>query len=299
VNDYPDKTFDPLFLAGDLREVQRIYASFFDGLTASDWERPAKGGPQEWNLHETVAHLCALNGAGLESIHCALQGEGYIFAGLTDRYQFNAYNRRGIDEHLPLPTRELCAELLGILAQAAHIAGNLQPAQAEIASDMPIYNRPLKIVEALSIIMFHAGLNHTAQVTEPAGVPPLWTQLSPDIRHRLIGKVMRALSLLYRFDLGGDLHAVIAFRVNGPGGGHWYVDVSPQSATSGQGSVDHPTLTIHLRKTDVFCKMFTGRINLPLALLTRQIRLRGDLRLFTRFGSLFSVDARPTGSTTP
>ena len=25
----------------------------------------------EWNLHETVAHLCGLTGAGLESIKCA------------------------------------------------------------------------------------------------------------------------------------------------------------------------------------------------------------------------------------
>jgi hypothetical protein len=299
VDDYPDKTFDPLILAADLREVQRIYANFFDGLTAADWERPAKGGPQEWNLHETVAHLCALNGAGLESIRCALQGERYIFAGLMDRYQFNAYNRRGIDEHLPLPTEELCAELLDILAQAAHIAGNLQPAQAEIASDMPIYNRPVRIIEALSIIMFHAGLNHTAQVAEPAGVPPLWMQLPPDIRHRLIGRVMRALSLLYRFDLADGLRAVFAFRVDGPGGGDWYVDVSPESATSGEGSSDRPSLTIRLRNTDVFCKMFTGRFNLPLSLLTGQIRLRGDLRLFTRFGSLFSVDARSTGSTSP
>ena len=299
MNNYPDKTFDPLTLAGDLREVQRIYANFFDGLTPADWERPAKGGLKEWNLHETVAHLCALNGAGLESIRCALQGERYIFAGLTDRYHFNAYNRRGIDDHLPLPTEELCAELLDMLAQAAHIAGNLQPAQAEIASEMPIYNRPVKIVEALSIIMFHAGLNHTAQVAEPARVPPLWTQLSSDIRHRLTGRVMRALSLLYRFDLGGDLQAMIAFRVDGPGGGNWYIDISPESATSGEGSSERPSLTIRLRKTDVFCKMFTKRFNLPLSVLTGQIRLRGDLRLFTRFGSLFSVDARPSRSTSP
>ena len=70
---------------------------------------------------------------------------------------------------------------------------------------MPIYNRPVKIVEALSIIMVHAGLFHTAQVAEPAGLPPLWMQLSPDIRHRVIGRTMRAFSLLYRFDIGGSL----------------------------------------------------------------------------------------------
>jgi hypothetical protein len=38
--------------------------------------------------------------------------------------------------------------------------------------------------------------------------------------------------------------------------------------------------------------MFTGRFNLPIVLLTGQLKLRGDLRLFPRFGSLFSVDAK-------
>jgi hypothetical protein len=103
---------------------------------------------------------------------------------------------------------------------------------------------------------------------------------------------MRALSLLYRYDIGGELRAAIAFRIGGPGGGNWHVDVSPESCVSGQGRVVRPSLTIHLRSTDIFCKMFTARLNLPLALLSGQMRLRGNLRLFTRFGSLFTVDAK-------
>ena len=157
---------------------------------------------------------------------------------------------------------------------------------------MPIYNRPVKIVEAMGIMMFHAGLHHSAQVAESMGIPPLWKQLYPEIRHRVIGRVMRALSLLYRYDLGGDLQAVIAFKKDGPGGGSWHVDVSPESTFSAEGVVAHPSLLLHLNKTDVFCQMFTGRLNLPLALLTGHLKLHGDLRLFPRFGTLFSVDAR-------
>ena len=284
--------FDPQILADDLCEVHRIYANFFSDLKTEDWEKPVKTGSKEWNLHETVAHLCALTGAGLESIQHTLQGDPYIFDGLTDRYHFVAYNRQGIDEHISLPMRELCAEFLNILDQTAFIARTLQPDQCELASEMPIYNRPVKITEAISIMMFHAGLHHSAQVAELAGVPPLWKQLSPEIRHRVIGRVMRALSLLYRHDLGGDLRAVFAFEMEGPGGGDWHVDVSPEGTSSTEGIADHPSLVLHFRKTDLFCQLMTGRLNLPLALLTRQLKLRGDLRLFPRFGSLFSVDAR-------
>jgi hypothetical protein len=284
--------FDPQTLAGDLCEVHRIYANFFSGLKMDDWEKPVKAGSKEWNLHETVAHLCALTGAGLESIKHTLRGEPYIFDGLTDRYHFVAYNRHGIDEHLSLPMKELCAEFLNILDQTAFIARTLQPDQYELASEMPIYNRPVKLVEAMGIMMFHAGLHHSAQVAEPAGVPPLWKQLSPEIRHRVIGRVMRALSLLYRHDLGGDLQAVFAFEMEGLGGGCWHVDVSPDGTASVEGIAPHPSLVLHFRKTDRFCQLMTGRLNLPLALLTGQLKLRGDLRLFPRFGSLFSVDAR-------
>jgi hypothetical protein len=287
-----DAIFDPQTLADDLCEVHRIYANFFSNLDMKDWDKPVRAGSKEWNLHETVAHLCALTGAGLESIRYTLRGETYIFDGLPDRYHFNTYNRQGIDVHLSLPMKALFAEFLSILAETASIARELTPDQAELTSEMPIYNRPVRITEAMGIMMFHAGLHHSAQVAEPAGIPPLWKQLSPEVCHRVVGRVMRALSLLYRYDLGGDLRAVIAFGIEGPGGGAWHIDVSPERTLSTEGIADHPSLTLHMKNTDIFCGMFTGRLNLPVALLTSQLKLRGDLRLFPRFGSLFSVDAR-------
>jgi hypothetical protein len=284
-------TFDPQTLADDLLETRRIYATFFAGLAAADWDKPVKRGAQEWTLHETVAHLCALNGAGLASVKHTLRGEPYTFVGLDSRYVFNAYNRRGIDELLDIPMQALCARLLDILSEAAHIACDLRPEQAALAAQMPIYNRPVMIVEALSIIMIHCALFHSAQVAEPAGVPPLWTHLSPAILHRTIGRVMRAFSLLYRLDLGGSLRATLVFRIDAPGGGAWYVALSPDAPTSGEGAVDHPQLVIHLHETAVFCRMLTSRFNLLPALVRGDMKLRGDLRLFLRMNTLFSVDA--------
>jgi hypothetical protein len=286
-------TFDPQTLADDLSEVQRIYAGFFAALNESDWDKPVKGSPKEWTLHETIAHLCALNGAGLESIKHTLRGEPYIFTGLEDRYKLNAYNRKGIDDLLDIPMKELCARFLDIHNEAARITHDLRPDQAGLTSSMSIYNRPVSIVEALSILTFHAGVIHATQVAEPAGVPPLWEQLSPEFRQRAIERVMRVFSLLYRLDIGGSLRATLVFRIDGPDGGEWYVKLSPDAPTSGEGVVEHPNLTIHLRETAGFCQMLTGRFNLLSGLISGKMKLRGDLRLFLRMNTLFSVDARP------
>ncbi|MBI5878299.1 MAG: hypothetical protein HZB53_11670 [Chloroflexi bacterium] len=286
-------TFDPRTLAADLSEVHRIYAGFFAGLDATRWDKPVKGSATEWPLHETIAHLCALNGDGLASIKHALRGAVYKFPGLDNRYEFNTFNRKGIDDHLGISLEALCARLLDILDETTSIARNLQPDQAELTVHMPIYNRPVWIVEVLGIIHIHMGLFHSAQVAEPTGLPPLWMQFSPELRHRVIERTMRAFSLLYRQDIGGSLRTTLAFRVDGPGGGEWYVELSPDAPTSGEGTVDHPGLVIHLRDTAVFCRMLTARLNVPLALISGAMKLRGDLRLFLRMDSLFSVDARP------
>lgn len=285
--------FEPTTLSGDLYEVRRIYAEFFGRLSEEAWDKPSRGGPEEWTLHETIAHQCALNGAGLESIKHTLRGEQYTFVGLDDRYRFNAYNHAGIDRHLGIPRGELCAEFLGILDQAAGIADDLRPDQAELAAQMPIYNRPVKVCEAFSILIFHSGLVHTAQVAEPAGVPPLWTRFSPEFRHRLITRTMLPFSLLYRRDIGGALRATIVFRIDGPGGGEWYVRVSPESSVFGEAAVERPSLVIHLRDTADFCRMLTGRFHPLTGLLSRKLKLRGERRLFLRMETLFSVDARP------
>jgi hypothetical protein len=290
-----NKTFDPQTIADDLLEVRRIYSEFFATLKEADWDKPVKGGPKEWDLHEAVAHLCALNGDGLESIKHALRNEPYTFVGLENRYQLNSFNRKGIDNHLHIPMQELFAEHLGILEESARVACSLTPEQANTTVSMPIYNRPVRIVEALSIINFHAGLVHTAQVADPAGVHPLWTHLSPDVRHRLIGRVMRAFSLLYRLDIGGSLRDTIAFHIDGEGGGQWYVKLSPDTPASEEGVIENPGLVIHMRDASVFCRMITVRLNLPLALIRGEMKLRGNLRLFLRMGTLLSLDAKPKG----
>lgn len=283
--------FDAKTLASDLAYVGTIYADFFAGLTAADWRLPEQDGGHEWNLREVVAHLGALSQLLQDSIQAALRGEEISDPALPNRFAFSQFNRLKIGERLHLPAETLEASFLEALSQSIDTARKLSPGELDCTVMLPIYNRPVSVGEMLGIQMFHSGLIHAAQVAEPAGVSPLWTHLSPQVRHRLITRFTRALSLLYRPDLGGDLRAVLAFRVAGEGGGSWHVDVSPEELRSVEGEVERADLSLWFRNTSVLFKMFTGRLNLLGAVLTGKLRPRGDLRLLFRMGELFSVDA--------
>src|SRR5438270_7945011 len=90
--------------------------------------------------------------AGFDSIKHTLRHEPYTVVGLDNRYRSKAYNRNGIDDRLGMLPQALCAEFLRIQAEAADIANTLKPGQAELTAPMPIYNQPVQIVEALSIM---------------------------------------------------------------------------------------------------------------------------------------------------
>jgi hypothetical protein len=286
-----DNAFEARFLASDLSRVHEIYTDFLAGLTAVDWRLPPEDGDGAWNLRQVVAHLGALTELGQESVEAALHGETITFPGLSSRFEFSRFNRRQIDERLHRAPETLAADFLNALSRSIDTATNLSPYELEREVALPIYNRPIRAGELLGIQVMHPGLTHAAQVAEPAGVPPLWTHLEPEARRRTISRVARALSLLYRQDLGGDLEAILLFRIGGPGGGNWRLALSPHSPSSGAGAVADADLTLSFRDTAEFCRMFTGRINLLGAFITGRFRLRGNLRLFLRFRSLFSVDA--------
>jgi hypothetical protein len=56
----------------------------------------------------------------------------------------------------------------------------------------------------------------------------------------------------------------------------WYVDLSPESATSGEAVVESPALVLGMHETNVSCRMLTERLDLPLALVSGKLLLSGD-----------------------
>jgi hypothetical protein len=293
----PNDILDPQILAGDLRLIREAYADLFASLDQEALSRTGRSDRGGWTMREVAAHLGALNGAGIESIRHTLRGESYRFEGLDDRYRFDAYNRTGIDRSLAAGTAWALDSAVAVLDDGERIARGLTSVQAATTAPLPIYNRRVRVDETLSIEALHSGLLHSAQIADPAGVPPLWTRFDEAVQHRLASRLMLAFSLLYRVDLADGLRDTVAFRVGGAGGGEWYLDLRPDGADWHEAPLARPGLSIRMRSTATLFRMATHRIRMPVALATGEVRVGGHHRLFTSLGRLTSVDARPRHAT--
>jgi hypothetical protein len=280
--------FEPHVLATDLAEVRDVFATFFAARKQTDWEQHTEKFNRGWTLRETVAHLDAVAQAYQHAITCALVGETYSFPGITQRTELPSWNRIQIEARASIPISTIFDSFLNRLQQAEELAAHLEPAVMTQTTHVPFYHRPITIGELLGGQAAHPGMVHGAQVANGAGVTPLWVHFSPEMLSRQITRFFHLMSLAYWPKRGGNLRAVVTLSVAGPGGGDWYVTMTPEESTAGEGKQPRPTLRIWFRNADALCRALTLQISPLKALLTAQAFAWGDLRLGFQMGWLFN-----------
>jgi putative sterol carrier protein len=82
-----------------------------------------------------------------------------------------------------------------------------------------------------------------------------------------------------------DVYGVFQFDISGPGGGRWHAQCQGDSVRVQPGTVDRPDVTI-LTSAENVVKLASGKMNPTLALLTRKVRLKGNLVLAARMQGL-------------
>jgi len=282
------KTFNPQVLAADLIEVRKIFTAFFAERTHSDWEQHTEKFNQGWTLRETVAHLDSIGQTYQQVITSTLAGEPCHISGMVKRTDLPAWNQREIEARASLPISTICDSFLDGLQQAADLAAHLDPATLTKHAPVPFYHRPMTIGELLGGQAAHPGLVHAAQVANGAHVKPLWQHYNPELLFRQITRFCHLMSLAYWPERGEGLRAVVALSAAGPGGGNWYVTMTPEGSQADEGIYPRPTLKIWFRNADALCQALTLQISPLRSLLTAQTFAWGNLRLGFQIGWLFN-----------
>jgi len=280
--------FDPQVLAADLAEVRKIFVSFFSARTQADWEQHTEKSGKGWTLRETVAHLDAVGLAYQDAITSALAGKPYQVRGMTKRTDLPLWNQQEIEARSHIPLSEICDSFLNTLQEAEELVTRIDPTALTQAIAVPYYQRPITIGELFGAQASHPGLVHAAQVANGAGVKPLWEQFTPEMLSRQITRFLHIMSLAYWPERGGALQTAIELSAGGPGGGTWYLTITPEGSKSGEGIHPQHTLKIWFRNTRVLCQTFTLQISPMRSFITAQAFAWGDLRLASRMGWLFN-----------
>ena len=207
---------------------------------------------------------------------------------MSKRTDLPIWNRREIDARAQVPITVICDSLLNTLQQAAELADHLEPTDLTQSTPVPFYHRPITVGELLGGQAAHPSLVHAAQVANGAGIQPLWNLFSSELLCRQITRFCHVMSLSYWPERGGNLRAVVAMSAAGPGGGDWYLTMTPEGSQVGEGIYPHPSLKIWFRNADALCKALTLQVSPLRSVLTAQTFAWGDLRLAFQMGWLFN-----------
>ena len=96
------------------------------------------------------------------------------------------------------------------------------------------------------------------------------------ISTRLREKPLTDVTAIYQFDISGDL------------GGQWFIKLNGTENSVGKGSTEDATCTISMADEDLV-KLVEGNLNAQLAFMTGKLKVKGDMGLALRLGSILKV----------
>ena len=103
--------------------------------------------------------------------------------------------------------------------------------------------------------------------------------ISPDV-------VVNEMPSYFLPEKAGNTNATILFDLTGADAGKRFIKIADGKATSGQGEVESPNLTLIADSGD-FVKIFTGGLDPTAAFMSGKLKVKGDMGLAIRMQSMF------------
>lgn len=279
--------FTSYTIAADFLELREIFAGGFERLKEEDWARRTDRRPGGWTLRQALAHVEFIAHVYNGSIGAALEGRPVVIPGFERREDLGEVNRAAIAARAELSVAELSASFLDALEEAARLAAPMESEHLGRRVAVPYYSGSPTVAELFGCSLAHAGIVHGAQLAV-ARSRPIWIFYQPGMMRRQLTRLFHMLGLAYWPERGGDLHATFAFHAEGQGGGSWTVRAHPRG---GQGKIGIPRtadVSFTFASTDLLCRAITFQTRPWQLLLTRKLRVSGNLRLARRMPGLFT-----------
>jgi putative sterol carrier protein len=99
-------------------------------------------------------------------------------------------------------------------------------------------------------------------------------------------QVFQSMPNAFLSEKAGSTKGNVQFDLSGENGGKWWIKIADGQATSGQGEVENPNLTLSADAGD-YVKIATGQMDPTAAFMSGKLKVKGDMGLAMKFGSLF------------
>lgn len=92
----------------------------------------------------------------------------------------------------------------------------------------------------------------------------------------------------FRPDRAAGTNATVQYDISGEGGGTWHAIIKDGTCTVNAGPAASPNLTLSMSAQD-WIDMTTGKQNPQMLFMSGRLKLKGDMGLAMKLGSMFSM----------
>jgi len=103
-----------------------------------------------------------------------------------------------------------------------------------------------------------------------------------------VQEIFDAMPSRFRPDKAAGTSAVVQYDISGEGGGTWHAIIKDGACTVNQGPAPSANLTLQVSAQD-WIDMTSGKQNPQMLFMSGKLKLKGDMGLAMKLGSMFSM----------
>jgi len=103
-----------------------------------------------------------------------------------------------------------------------------------------------------------------------------------------VKETFEGMAAKFRPDKAQGVNAVIQYDIAGDHGGTWHAVIKDGTCTVKSGGAPSPSLTINMAAQD-WLDMIAGKLSGQMAFMSGKLKLKGDMGLAMKIGSMFQV----------
>lgn len=103
-----------------------------------------------------------------------------------------------------------------------------------------------------------------------------------------VSEIFQQMPSRFRADKAGGVNATVQYDISGEGGGTWHAVIKDGTCAVNSGPAQNPTLTLQVGAQD-WVDVTTGKQNAQMLFMSGKLKLKGDMGLAMKLGSMFSV----------